>query len=161
MLYAYFFSFLSPISHTELQNNLSIMLLFLLSNILVAFANSTTVIATTTSVTAMTSTAVTTTIGTANSTTSSPGSCPVTYAPTPTWVSYNTTTDCAVELYGTTLYYDYLDPCVKTYCENMWNRSASSYEAFRQPKECAFSVAHEPFHTSTSLLLRLISLRDG
>lgn len=94
-----------------------------------AFANSTTIIATTTSVTAMTSTAVAITTGATNSTTSSPGSCPVTYAPTPTWVSYNTTTDCEVAQYGTTLYYDYLDPCVKTYCENMWNRSVSSYEA--------------------------------
>ncbi|OCL12200.1 hypothetical protein AOQ84DRAFT_161651 [Glonium stellatum] len=103
-----------------------------------AFTNSTTIIATTTSVTALTSTTptittgtanLTITTGTANSTITSPGSCPITYAPTPTWVSYNSTTACEAQLYGTTLYDDFLDPCVKSYCQNMWNRSVASYEA--------------------------------
>lgn len=151
------------------------MLLFLLSNILIAFVNSTTIIATTTSVTAMTSTAVATTTGTANSTTSSLGSCPVTYAPTPTWVSYNTTTDCKVAQYGTTVYYDYLDPCVKTYCENMWNRSVSSYEAgtgelytttrtYNQgiygTGSLSTVITAESYSTTTGTCMRLLSLSN-
>jgi len=169
VLYAYFFSFLSPINHPELQNNFSIMLLFLLSNILIAFANSTTIIATTTSVTAMTFTAVATTTGTANSTTSSPGSCPVTYAPTSTWVSYNTTTDCKVA----TLYDDYLDPCVKTYCENIWDRFVSSYAAdelytstwtyiqgIYGTGSLSTVITAESYSTLTETCMRLLSLSN-